>query len=291
MLFPEDLPALLSPGQFHLNLADRDYRDVNSLCSDSLTSVNLSGNSLTHIDWGLKSLPKLQALSLAGNTLQNLEFLKKCSQLKRLDISDNHLSDTHLKQFCQMQFKQLQILVLSGNFFKMCETFLSSNFPLLEKLDLSHNFLQTIPQGALESLTKLKELILSYNSLRRIENISLIGLVSLDLSHNRITTVEEVSRLSKCTELTRFWFNDNQLNQRALHRIQCLVYLRTLRELDGKPVSESDLNQVKIILEQNSGISIGVQEVRGKGKVNNVILSLQPALPALQTSGVRRGRK
>jgi Leucine-rich repeat (LRR) protein len=213
------------------------------------------------------------------------------SGLRQLDISENHLVDAHLRQIAQMRFVFLQILVLSSNSFKACEVFLNANFPLLEKLDLSHNFLSSIPAGALEGLPKLKELILSYNSLRKIDNISVPTLTTLDLSHNRMTTVEEVARLAKCTHLTRFWYNDNPLNQRTSHRIQCLVYLRTLKELDGKMVSESDLSQVKVLLEQNSGMSMPGTEVRTGGKVTNVILTLQTPLPALQAGGQRRGRK
>ena len=125
---------------------------------------------------------------------------------------------------------------------------------------------------------------MAYNSLRKADNLACPHLVSLDLSHNRITLVDECFKLARCTQLQKFWFNDNPLAQRTSHRIRCLTILRNVKEMDGRSVTESDLAQVKMVLEQGSGVSItpsaGVQPQQRNAKVNNVMLA--PPLPALQ---------
>lgn len=70
------------------------------------------------------------------------------------------------------------------------------NFKLIE-LRLDHNELETL-NGALSGLNQLSGLYLSYNKLRKIGPDDLIGLDELkylDLSHNRLTTLEETSKV------------------------------------------------------------------------------------------------
>jgi hypothetical protein len=162
----------------------------------------------------------------------------------------------------------------------------------VEVLDLSHNFINTITPGAFDDLTALKDLKLGYNSLRKLDCLGVPSLLSLDISHNRISTVEEVGKLVKCVRLEKLWFSDNPLAQRVSPRIRCLVFLRTLREFDGKMVTESDLAQVRMILDSVSGEIVQAPQVQlppGKvARVNNVVLA--PPLPALQPPPPKRGK-
>ena len=104
----------------------------------------------------------------------------------------------------------------------------------------------------------------------------------------------------KAASIEKFAFHDNPLGQRVSPRIRCLAYLRSLREMDGKPVTEADLSQVKILLDQGAGGQAG-NSVSGSGsvgamgppgratRVNNVNLGF--GLPALQTPQNARKQK
>ena len=295
ILFEEELPELIGPNQTLLDLSEKEYRDVNVLRGHAIQTLALCNNSLTSITWEPKAFPRLLCLKLAGNQIQKFDFLRDLTTLRSLDLSANKLSDPHLRIIYGIRFPNLQVLVLSNNSFKQCEVIPRECFPQLESLDLSHNFIATVPAGAFDMVTTLKELKLSYNSLRKLDNLGAQSLVSFDVSHNRITSVEEVLKLGRCTQLARFWFNDNPLAQRVSHRIRVLTILRTLKELDGRAVTESDLSQVRILLEQNSGLSMlppatsaAPSQTSGGRKVNNVVL--QPPLPSLQpTQPAKRG--
>lgn len=70
------------------------------------------------------------------------------------------------------------------------------NIKLLE-LKLDHNVLESL-NGALSGLPLLRKLGLSYNRLKMISPDDLIGLdclTVLDLSHNQLTTLEEMSKV------------------------------------------------------------------------------------------------
>jgi hypothetical protein len=122
---------------------------------------------------------------------------------------------------------------------------------------------------------------LSYNLLRKLDHIGVPTLLALDVSHNRIVSVDEVEKLAVSAQLVKFAFNDNPLTQRISPRIRCLCILRSLTEMDGRPVSENDLAQVRLLLEQNDGMP--PPSTTGRvAKVNTVIL--QPGLPQLTPS-------
>lgn len=177
-------------------------------------------------------------------------------------------------------------LNLSSNAFRKLEPFSSQHFPALEILDLSHNFIAGCCPGAF-SCGKLQLLDMSYNSMRKLDHVGVASLVSLDVSHNRITSVDEVEKLRVCTQIRVFAFNDNPLSQRISHRIRCLCLLRSVSTMDGRTVTESDLSQVRTILEQNEGMPPPM--ISGcAAKLNTVIV--QPNLPQLsqQTGGQRR---
>jgi Leucine-rich repeat (LRR) protein len=292
ILFPEDIAKLLTPTQTVLDLSGKDLRDVNALRSDVLQALVLSDNRLQSIDWPANALPRLLSLKLGNNDIQIFTFLGTLPSLRHLDLSGTHLGDQQLKSLLRMQFHALEVLILANNNIKTCDIFTPSAFPALAILDFSHNFINTILAGALDGLRTLKELKLGYNSLRKADHLAVPSIVSLDLSHNGIGTVDEVAKLTNCTRLERFWFNDNALTQRTSPRIRCLVLLRGLRELDGRPVSESDLAQVRTVIEANGGEALQATPAQAPpgrvARVNTVVLA--PPLPSLQPAPPKRGK-
>jgi Leucine-rich repeat (LRR) protein len=168
-------------------------------------------------------------------------------------------------------------LILEKNVIKRIAFIPNENFPALETLNLSHNYISTISKGAFDC-QQLHVLCLSYNLLRKLDHLGVPSLLSLDVSHNRIVTVDEVEKLRACTQLLQFTFADNPLTQRVSPRIRCLCLLRSLTEMDGRQVTETDLSQVRLLLDQNDGLPPPSTSSR-VAKVNTVIL--QPGLPQL----------
>lgn len=308
VLFYEDIPKILQPKQTTLDLSNKEMRDVNALQSKNLASLNLSNNLIASIDWRYNTFPQLQQLLLQNNQLQSLYFLTAVPTLRVINLSGNKLTDAHVASLCQMKLSSLSTLSLANNNLKQAPYI--SHFQTLESIDLSHNFISTVEKGSLDSGI-LKVLNISYNSMRKLDNVGIPSLLSLDVSHNRIPSVEEVEKLRVCQKILRFWFSDNPLSQRIAPRIRCLCILQSLQEMDGRQVTESDLNQVRIILEQN-GMAFKPQPPQSKmsapssgrnvdgassnmsnnSRTNQVIL--QPGLPQLnphgQAGSKRKGR-
>ena len=252
VFFKETADAMLEGNVQILDLSKRALKDVNCLESNKLIEIDLSNNNLATIKWGQGSLPNLKQLNLSGNSLINFDFAMCLPKLKVLDISSNKIKDEEFQSLCSTLFISLTTLSLSNNSIKTIPSIPQRTFPVLESINLSHNFINRIDPGAFEH-PKLIAIDLSYNSLKKLDNIASPQIVALDLSHNRVSTVDEVEKLRPCTHIQKFAFNDNSLTQRIGHRIKCLSILRTVKEMDCRPVTESDLNQVRIILEQMTG--------------------------------------
>ncbi|OHT17128.1 hypothetical protein TRFO_12654 [Tritrichomonas foetus] len=279
ILFPEDLPRILLPDQTHLDLSEKEYSDVNSIESKSLQKLILKNNLLKTINWKINALPKLTDLNLSNNELQSFDFLNLIPHIRFLNLSANKLVDDNIKSICSFKLARLQELNLSNNSFRNVPIF--ATFPALESLDLSHNYILGAAPNAFEGI---KALDLSYNSMQKLDNIGASSIISLDISHNRVSSVDEVYKLAKCTAITKFSFHDNPLGHRVSPRIRCLVILRSLKEMDGKLVTEADLAQAKMLLDQGTGQvaqAPAPQAPPGRTtRVNNVNLGF--GLPALQ---------
>jgi Leucine-rich repeat (LRR) protein len=284
VLFVEDLSKLIEPHQTTLYLPGRELRVVNALCCERLIELDLSNNAITSIDWPPNALPRLVSLNLSGNQLQLLDFLPFLGKLKILGLSANELNDGHLIALSNMRLTSLVELILTKNLIKRIDLIPHQNFPNLERFIMCRNYLSTVSKGAFDC-RELKVLDLSYNLLRKLDHIGVPSLVALDVSHNRIVTVDEVEKLHCCTQLLKFAFNDNPLTQRISPRIRCLCILRSLTEMDGRIVTENDLAQVRILLDQNDGMPPPSTMGRAT-KVNTVIL--QPGLPQLAQTVSRR---
>jgi Leucine-rich repeat (LRR) protein len=173
----------------------------------SLTSVNLSDNSLQQIPTQLRSIDTLKSLTLAGNKLSigfsaglNNQVWAPCS-LRILDLSNNGLTTEHAE------------IVLSS------VTFISS-------VDFARNALDNVPRN-ITHVTALRELNLAFNkvtSLASTDFYELPQLEILNLSNNRL---REVGLFPEDCRLRIVDFSNNDLSDVPY----CFGFIETLQSL------------------------------------------------------------
>ncbi|KXJ70485.1 hypothetical protein RP20_CCG023395 [Aedes albopictus] len=188
-----------------------------------LKTFNGSNNSIAHIDKNqfIRQI-QIENIDLSHNQLTNLDLTLSSRNLQAIDISNNKL--TSLKITLQMEYLNignnvlstlvtngeclLKSLILSSNKLASQPNFI--NCQLMEVLDVSKNTMETFQYS--EKFENLKELNLAHNNLlefgiptapRRPHK-----LISLDLSHNRLSYL---SSLSFFTSLKELRLNSNQL--------------------------------------------------------------------------------
>nr|XP_029735789.1 leucine-rich repeat-containing protein egg-6-like [Aedes albopictus] len=188
-----------------------------------LKTFNGSNNSIAHIDKNqfIRQI-QIENIDLSHNQLTNLDLTLSSRNLQAIDISNNKL--TSLEITLQMEYLNignnvlstlvtngeylLKSLILSSNKLASQPNFI--NCQLMEVLDVSKNTMETFQYS--EKFENLKELNLAHNNLlefgiptapRRPHK-----LISLDLSHNRLSYL---SSLSFFTSLKELRLNSNQL--------------------------------------------------------------------------------
>lgn len=165
----------------HLSLREQNLDEIKFLKNlENLRSLNLSYNNIKSLD-DIKMLTELEELDLSFNKIWRDNIVNKFVNLKKLDLYNNNIG-----------FFDAQLL---GN---------------LESLNLGRNHIHTV---TFDKHYKLKDLDLSYNQLRSPLNktISIAHLPvvrTLDLSHNKITTLQDIGTL---TTLNNLNLTDNKI--------------------------------------------------------------------------------
>ncbi|KAE8582478.1 hypothetical protein XENTR_v10020136 [Xenopus tropicalis] len=133
----------------------------------------------------------------------------------------------------------------------------------LEVLNLSHNLIEKIEK--LEKQIRLRELNLAYNKISKIEHfehmqnlkkLNLAGneiehipvwvgkklksLTALNLKENRISSLQDVSRLKPLKDLTTLSLSDNPVSNLPHYRLYTVFHLRSLNSLDAQPVTNQE---------------------------------------------------
>lgn len=176
-----------------------------------LKSLDLSNNSLTHINDFLLQLPELQALYLKNNNLNDdglPKDLTVLTNLRELNISGNHLTrfpnqlyEMHNLRYLYLGNNQiteilpdvkamqsLYVLHLGGNLLKTVPAELGE-LQLLQALVLCENQLGRLPRS-IANLTRLRSLLLHKNNLccLPVGIVKLRGLLELSLRDNPLVT-------------------------------------------------------------------------------------------------------
>lgn len=204
-------------------ISENGFKDITVLRNSSLTSLNIQGYDIGNNQENAETLSKLQNLTrlslcgcnisdddlefiseltgleelylggpnYEGNNIENIEPLRKMTNLKSLNLSNNKISDitslyelTNLREVALHYNNITDITSLKG-------------LVNLYELEIYHNNISDI--SPLSELTNLKYLYLGDNNIENIESLAkLNNLYVLDLYGNNIT---DVSSLSSITSL------------------------------------------------------------------------------------------
>ena len=187
-----------------LNLSTNYLQDVSDLgfastnqiaCRIPLRIVDLSSNSfskLSHKAFG--QLKKLEYLNLEGNNLNVVDddALGELSTLRTLKLSDNHL--VALPPELLKQSEYIQELYLHNNSLSALAPRIFNGLKQLLVLNLSRNEISDdlLSSETFSSLVRLMALDLSHNRIQKIRQNVLTGLTSLqllDLSFNQLESI------------------------------------------------------------------------------------------------------
>lgn len=155
---------------------------------------------------------KLKTLDISGNNLKTLPpEIYEMENLRTLHCSRCNVQYTH----DMSGFTRLQTVDLDNN--DLESNVLAALPQSLVKLNVSNNHLATIPTSAFVELINLKELDLSGNRLATVEGIGvLIKLLSLRLDDNRL---QELSiDMAMCVELESLSLKNNLLSAKSITR-------------------------------------------------------------------------
>ncbi|KAH9763358.1 outer arm dynein light chain 1 protein [Citrus sinensis] len=181
-----------------------------------LSFVSCSCNRLVIMDESLQLLPAVETLDLSRNKFAKVDNLRKCVNLKHLDLGFNNLRS--IAAFSEVWTHSPILCPCCGIMQVSCH---------IVKLVLRNNALTT---------------------LRGIENLK--SLEGLDISYNIISTFSELEFLASLPYLLNLWLEGNPLCCSRWYRAQVFSYFAHPAKLkvDGKEISTRELWERQLII-------------------------------------------
>ncbi|CCW61307.1 unnamed protein product [Phytomonas sp. EM1] len=214
----------------------------------SLTKLDLSYNQIRVIS-GLDSLgDTLKELYLVENKIKVIQGLGALRNLELLELGGNHIREIGSGLENLVNLRQLWLgknkIVSIGNSLRTLRS--------LELLSLQANRILLVEPECFtnEYHPSLRELYLSENGIRKIENICLANLRTLDFSFNPIERInEEVICCANMPILEEFWLTDGKISEWG--EVQKLApFKETLRTvyLERNPIEQDRRYRNKVYL-------------------------------------------
>jgi len=225
--------------------------------------------TLPHKETKLLKNKKVIDFSHSKYRLEDVGFLRTCTEVKELDLSMNNLSNFSAQNFNLVKLKHL---ALDDNMINSCRV---KGLKNLVSLSLRNNRLRGLDD--MTDLLKLVYLDLSGNNLTRFVELSkLKALRVLDLSENKIdmklgefksVILVHLKTLAKLNYLSFF---GNPIAKSIPHFLNYLIYeISSLKCYDWESIKRDDRNETKRLVEEKIWDQILEQE---KTPRRNVIL-------------------
>lgn len=238
-------PAAIIAGlQFleHIDLSNNQLKTVEELDFARLPRLRqliLSRNSLESIsEMAFHNSSQLQYLDLSMNKLERLgeRTFEGLARIELMNLDSNHLSELPDTLFERSRLQMLENIILSNNRFETAPLkSLQRQYFFVSFVDLSHNLIREIPTDD-SIMVNIKKLDLSYNPLnedavanilsepktvrelnlagtgiKRITSLETPFLQSLNLSHNKLSSVDD-KIFERATLLETLDLSSNKLN-------------------------------------------------------------------------------
>lgn len=150
----------------------------------NLSNLDIRRNSFEELPEILRSMP-LRSLNASGNKLSDISILKRCRELRVLDISSNLIEE--LGSIFKAE-NELRTLNLSNNFLKDISD-LCLHLSNVTRLNLSGNLISKLSK-TVSALVSLEEFEITDNHLEEIDNAFYeLEIEKADLTANRITSL------------------------------------------------------------------------------------------------------
>lgn len=239
-----------------LALTHRALSDVSCLSGfKDLEKLDLGFNSLNSLE-GLKLCVNLKWLSVVQNKLHSLKGIEGLTQLMVLNAGKNKLrsmdevrslvtlralilNDNEISSVCKLDhMKELNTLVLSRNPISWLGESLIK-LKSITKLSVSNCQLQTI-DSALKSCAELRELRLAHNEITTIpsEISRITKLQNLDLGNNLITKWSNVKELAPLVNLKNLNLQGNPVAGKKYLGKKVKNLLPNLHIFNAKPIDK-----------------------------------------------------
>ena len=225
----------------------------------NLKLLRLTGSQIKKIE-GLKNMTNLEELYLAGNQIKEIEGLENLTKLKKLFLNSNQIAD---------------ITPLSANT-SLMELNLKSNVEIdanrthyttkqLQALDkigkiIDNGGIINLDTDKLGLFTNYKKLDLSNNKLTTLDNLNgMTELTQLTLTNNSITLEDEKSQeiLSNMSNLSYLAFSNNKLTN-----INAINNLKNLNSLSIIGNNKIDLKQIEDIISNLNTFQVSTESLK-----------------------------
>lgn len=203
---------------------DEGYVDdvFGGLCN--LINLDLSCNLFKHMDdiWQIVSrLPKLQVLNINGNRFapdvmndRSIEAFTH-SSVQVLKMASTLIPIHHVNSIIA-QFPDLQELIISGNHYtdediKLLEF---GKCKMIKSLDVSYNEIIRVPTNLAESILTLNVSHCRIGTIDKSDSTSNYTIESLDIRHNQLSTWSDIDNLSQTfPNLVNLRINHNPISE------------------------------------------------------------------------------
>jgi len=207
-----------------------DTKDLGHL--PRLTHLDLSHNKLEQVLDIHPATPLLRFADLKHNNISSMRDIGAFQCLTFLHLDHNKL--THITGIVSL--RALRVLTLTHN---QLEAVTGLEELHLHELDISDNCVRTLEP--LESVCGLRVLRASRNQLPHLRGLEFQFMLStLDVSENRIDSMEELKVLEHLRMLKELHIRGNRLEVMTNARLHMLHVLPTLTSLNGKGVTSNE---------------------------------------------------
>ncbi|XP_046833931.1 toll-like receptor 3 [Vespa crabro] len=220
------------------------YKCKSDICTTCLCTVKGTGIIINCHEKLITNDDRIQLNSLMLDQFQNVEglilsknnltfispsILIKLKHLKKLDLSENLMPEIYINELTESN--NLDELNYSRNTLKIFDNIIFDEISTITKLNLSHNYIKILKSTTIsQSVISLITLDLSHNDITFIDDVffkSFLHLQHLDLSFNKITSISENIFL-QLSDLRTLGINNNFLTSLNFNELpENLIELHT----------------------------------------------------------------